>query len=333
MPAISPAWDDWTTKQTGANSAVLYKFDAPNSRLIIEWSNVRRFMADGTGIFGTFQVILKLNTGATAGNIVFNYPDLDAGANPYTLAATMSVGIKAAGAQGGNRLLVSLNAPSAYAGTGKAILFTTADLRPPRILAQNFNYLTGHSASFTFSESVGTSLAPADFLVENLTTLMTVPASALAVAYIGATNSATLTFPGAGPGGVLPDGVYRITIASPGVMDLAGNTLDGDGNGIAGSDYTFNFFVFTADANHDGRVDTIDFNILAANFSRSGTDFSQGNFNYDSKTDTIDFNLLVANFGKTLFAAEIMSLLGGQLLDLRLDVGGNLAGGLLDVLG
>src|SRR5262249_38361046 len=148
----------------------------------------------------------------------------------------------------------------------------------------------------TFSENVSVSLAPADFLIENLTTMATLPASSIALNYASATNTATLTF----PAGVLPDGNYLVTVASASITDSAGKALDGDGNGIAGPDHTFTFFVLAADANHDARVDTIDFNIVAANFSRSGTDFSQGNFNYDAKTDTIDFNLLAANFGKTL---------------------------------
>src|SRR5439155_16830030 len=64
------------------------------------------------------------------------------------------------------------------------------------------------------------------------------------------------------------------------------------------------FDFLPADANRDLNVDTIDFNILAANFSKSGKTFSQGNFDYDpaGSVDTIDFNLLAANFGKTLSA-------------------------------
>ena len=54
-------------------------------------------------------------------------------------------------------------------------------------------------------------------------------------------------------------------------------------------------------------MDTVDFNILAANFSQSGKTFSQGNFDYDStgSVDTIDFNLLAANFGKMLAPASV----------------------------
>jgi hypothetical protein len=50
-------------------------------------------------------------------------------------------------------------------------------------------------------------------------------------------------------------------------------------------------------------VDTVDFNILAANFGQSGKKFSEGDFNYDGVVDTIDFNLLASRFGTTLAPA------------------------------
>src|SRR5262249_48610661 len=51
------------------------------------------------------------------------------------------------------------------------------------------------------------------------------------------------------------------------------------------------------DANLDGAVDTIDLNLLAANFGMAaGANWTQADFNYDGATDTTDFNLLVVNF-------------------------------------
>src|SRR5262249_36768306 len=61
-----------------------------------------------------------------------------------------------------------------------------------------------------------------------------------------------------------------------------------------------NGFVLTGDANRDRTVDTIDFNILAANFSQSGKSFGQSDFNYDGTVDSVDFNLLASNFSKAL---------------------------------
>jgi hypothetical protein len=59
-------------------------------------------------------------------------------------------------------------------------------------------------------------------------------------------------------------------------------------------------FFLAGDSNFDDRVDTLDFNSLAANFGRqdAGVDFGHADFNRDGRVDTLDFNLLAANFGK-----------------------------------
>ena len=52
------------------------------------------------------------------------------------------------------------------------------------------------------------------------------------------------------------------------------------------------------DADQDGEVDLVDFNILKSNFGRNdATGFSDGDFNDDSSVDLVDFNLLKVNFG------------------------------------
>jgi hypothetical protein len=74
------------------------------------------------------------------------------------------------------------------------------------------------------------------------------------------------------------------------------------------------------DANADGKVDTLDFNILAFHFGGSNKTFSQGDFNYDTHVDSTDFNLFIANYGKrqsTPAPAMAMSTspFGGGLID------------------
>jgi hypothetical protein len=54
------------------------------------------------------------------------------------------------------------------------------------------------------------------------------------------------------------------------------------------------------DANLDGTTDTIDFNILATNFSGNNQRWFTGDFNYDTSVDTVDFNLLTSAFGQTM---------------------------------
>jgi len=59
-------------------------------------------------------------------------------------------------------------------------------------------------------------------------------------------------------------------------------------------------YTYSGDANLDGSVDTIDFNLVASHFSQSGAMWDTGDFDFNGTTDTIDFNLLVSNFSLSL---------------------------------
>jgi hypothetical protein len=65
-------------------------------------------------------------------------------------------------------------------------------------------------------------------------------------------------------------------------------------------------YTYAGDASLDGTVDTIDFNLLAANFSAVRRIWYQGDFNYDNTVDTIDFNLLASNFGLVIAADTLL---------------------------
>lgn len=52
------------------------------------------------------------------------------------------------------------------------------------------------------------------------------------------------------------------------------------------------------DANLDGAVNTIDFNLLAGNFSAGSATWMQGDFNHDDVVDSLDFNSLLSNYGQ-----------------------------------
>jgi hypothetical protein len=111
--AIAPLWDDWRTDQDTVvsgplNDVVLYKIDTPNNRLIVEWNAVRN-ISTGSAQMATFQAILQLNTGANDGSMTFNYPDLDLGNATINNGGAATVGIKDAGPQGANVVLVSFN--------------------------------------------------------------------------------------------------------------------------------------------------------------------------------------------------------------------------------
>jgi len=52
-----------------------------------------------------------------------------------------------------------------------------------------------------------------------------------------------------------------------------------------------------ADANLDGRVNTLDFNLLSGHFAQTAVLWTDGDFNYDGVIDSMDLNLLIGNYG------------------------------------
>jgi hypothetical protein len=75
------------------------------------------------------------------------------------------------------------------------------------------------------------------------------------------------------------------------------------------------------DANFSDTVDTIDFNVLVSNFSKTGKTWVNGDFDFNTTVDTVDFNLLASNFSKSVPAADGVTLvpepaLGAALLGL-----------------
>ncbi len=193
-----------------------------------------------------------------------------------------------------------INAPQH--GTLRIVTRSTSsiDSIPPRVTDSGFAYQTGQWAHVRFSENVGASVEALDLRVVWLTTGSQRVAES--VVYDAATNTARFMFDAP-----LSDGRYRATLPAGSVADASGNTLS--------IDHTFEFFFLQADANHDGRVNLDDFNILAANFGQSGRDFTQGDFNYDGQTNLSDFNILVGRFGNVLAAASTAGTAGGSQLD------------------
>jgi extracellular elastinolytic metalloproteinase len=298
--SIAVLWDNWTTNGNapgGTDSATLWRVDG--NRLIIEWSDVpHQTLANGSV---TFQAILQLNTAGAPGRIILNYPDLTT-IDPTTAnGAGASVGIKAAGTQGANRLLINRDSGSfPWVQTGKAIL-VALDVTAPQVTASNFNFQTSQSITMTFDDNVSASLAVADLVLHNNTTNTDINSADIALAYDGGTNTATFTFPGL-PGGILPDGDYTATLLSAGVTDAAGNPLDGDGNGTIGGNHSLSLFFLNGDANRDRTVNLADFNIMVANFGGPGN-FGQGDFTYDGTVNLGDFNVIASQFGKTVAPA------------------------------
>ncbi|HET9218893.1 MAG TPA: PKD domain-containing protein, partial [Terriglobia bacterium] len=119
---IAPFWDDLHTGGGVPGSNVFFQTigSGANQHLTIQWNNVRFFSGGGAGDTITFQVQLYAD-----GRIQFNYLDLTSGAAAGNNGGSATVGVKAAGTQGSNRLLLALNnGPNAFVGTGRSTLLT-----------------------------------------------------------------------------------------------------------------------------------------------------------------------------------------------------------------
>lgn len=99
-------------------------------------------------------------------------------------------------------------------------------------------------------------------------------------------------------------GVYEAEISAmnSAVADLAGNSLS--------ADMRARWISRPGDADDDGRVSLLDFQLLKENFGRSdGVTFGDGDFNGDGRIDLVDFQLLRGNFGRSATAPAIGELL------------------------
>ena len=211
---------------------------------------------------------------------------------------TLSLDLNVTGAQ--TLRLVVTNA-------GDNTMYDHADWANARLLKRavtvssgSFHYETApHSVSLVFNANVQASLSLDDIMLENLTSGLPISSGDMHLAYDTDTNTATITFPGLA-GGILANGNYRLTVLSAGVTDSAGNPML--------ADFTFDFFHLTGDANHDGHVNLLDFNIFAVNFNQSNRTFAQGDFNYDGVVNLLDFNLLGLNFNTSSSVMTLDSL-------------------------
>ncbi|MBI1760867.1 MAG: putative Ig domain-containing protein [Acidobacteria bacterium] len=121
LAGIAPFWDDQFL--TGAASTHVYfqvSGSGANQHLTIQWNNTS-FFNDSPRAGGlTYEAQLYAD-----GRIQFNYQNLATGRNSGTNdnGVSATVGIKAAGTQGPNRLLLAFNnGPNAFVGTGQSTL-------------------------------------------------------------------------------------------------------------------------------------------------------------------------------------------------------------------
>jgi hypothetical protein len=185
----------------------------------------------------------------------------------------------------------------AAANTRYSYLPNPVDLvtTPPVISNPVFLFSSSpHKLTLTFSDDVASSLAATDLLVQRQPSGS--PFSPASVSYDGNSNTALFTF-----AGVLADGNYRTTLPAASVSNSAGTPL--------ATDFVFDFFVLSADANHDRHVDFADLVVLAQNYGGSGKTFDNGDFNYDANVDFADLVILAQHYGQTLPAASSVAAL------------------------
>jgi hypothetical protein len=81
-----------------------------------------------------------------------------------------------------------------------------------------------------------------------------------------------------------------------------------DGQTVNGSSVLVRY-TYLGDANLDGKVNALDFNLLASNFGGSSILWNQGDFNYDGVVNSVDFTSLAVNFNSALTAPALGGLL------------------------
>lgn len=92
----------------------------------------------------------------------------------------------------------------------------------------------------------------------------------------------------------LTNGAHQISVVA---YDDAGNQ-----NETVPVSVTVENIHIPEDINEDGKVDLLDFSLLASKFGQSGPDVGREDINRDSNVDLLDFSLLAAKFGQSGFA-------------------------------
>jgi len=101
------------------------------------------------------------------------------------------------------------------------------------------------------------------------------------------------------------------------ILGASGGVFEGED--VDGTSVLVRYTLY-GDASLDHAVDSVDFNLMAANFGANDKFWFNGDFNYNGIVDTIDFNLQAANFGQVLVAAQTALVPEPTLLPAALSV-------------
>lgn len=178
-------------------------------------------------------------------------------------------------------------------GTGGA-----ANAFAPQVFSGGFGYGAGPTITIKFSKDVSASLSDIDdcLSIANLTTGLTLDPQSVLFNYDPVTETATWQLP-TDPA----DGNYRATLAAEKVTDAQGHTLDANGDGVSGDDFSQDFFYLAGDTNHDRTVAFADLVAVAQNYgAASGKTYAEGDLNFDGAVNFADLVLVAQHYGTSL---------------------------------
>ena len=203
-----------------------------------------------------------------------------------------------------NRRRLPTNAEIPWSG----IVESTVDFAVPSVVSVQRGDGSGRldqldSVSIQFSEDVGASLQASDLQIQNITTGESISSELVSVTYDEATRVARWEISAE----TLDLGDYEFRLTSDDIRDSSGNSLDGDGDGIPGDDFTVNFVHTVAgDANQDfvfNSEDLVAVFIVGEYEDRlvNNSTWSDGDWNGDGEFTSDD---LVAAFVAGAFVTE-----------------------------
>lgn len=94
--------------------------------------------------------------------------------------------------------------------------------------------------------------------------------------------------------------VLNTTTLTDGSHSLSAKAFDTSGNTATSASVSItvsNTVIVDEDINSDGRVDILDFSILASKFNQTGSGLGRADINSDGRVDILDFSRLASNFG------------------------------------
>jgi hypothetical protein len=147
----------------------------------------------------------------------------------------------------------------------------------------------------TFSKSPAFSLEPADVVLRNQTTGQEF---GVTIGWDPVRLTASFT-PAVAAGSVLPDGNYRLTVRRGYVRDMLGRA--------SAQDWNADFFVLAGDVNRDRVVNFDDLLVVAKNYNKTGTAYTDGDLSGDGLVNFDDLLILAKGYNQTVPAPAVQA--------------------------